>query len=267
MTFEDNNDSIKLDVLRNLCRVYVSVNEPRGPSVLVEGDDMASYITDYCNSVIERAIKKLIRYEKTEKEIEMPRFYFEFNGINVFFNPLTEDAAVLEKRYQELSQKRHEEYLRSDEYKRRQEENAKEVDRYQKLLDEKGSQSTIDSMIENLKVRTSMPYTDFHVLCLYWFTDLANLCDRSGVVFHNKQYLIDSMKTIGLVANMNTGDNYVKGDANNEFDYMLGQILDGFTESHAPPPVLNTYASKWIKTHVGAEVDTFERTMNQIKGN
>ena len=161
-----------------------------------------------------------------------------------------------EKTIEEITSEYHE-GMAENTKKWEQSEKGKE---YKKKLEErkKKAQKELDQLMEEFKTVNRHDYKEL----LKWIAKVQDYTDNSTLERPIKE-IVDALKEANYKANENIGENFIKGDRENEARYIIGQALSGLEGVvGAMHPMVATFAEKWLKTYGEKEVVKVQAVQN-----
>ncbi|MBD3328802.1 hypothetical protein GF340_05910 [Candidatus Peregrinibacteria bacterium] len=196
---------------------------------------------------VKQFAKQLIDRAKTD-DVDVQG---DFNGITLYVSA-AEPGTVedLVNFYSQESNRRVEEYRKSPEGKKAAEESEMLVI----TLQEKAN-----SLMKQLD---SIDFADLEAV-IDWIVDIQEVSEYIGVSF-DQQKVIDTFKSNGFDAGINTGDDFNKEDAENFAKYLVGQVLKGIGTYGVKSQNIHKFASEW-KEKFGKKARMEQKQIDQIK--
>lgn len=184
----------------------------------------------HCGDNIKSVIKNMLELAKNSNELVI----CEFNGAIAQINKhMSEEECY--NLWNETLKIQSLAYRKSDECKqieiKRERERLKDKEMYDSLM---GDFEKID-FTNKLEV-------------LNWLKCITLLTDNSTI--NDKNYIIkNKFLELGYKSNVNCGKDYIKGDIENNYQYLIGQVLSGLQQVGAIHPILTVFIPKFIEEY------------------
>lgn len=184
----------------------------------------------HCGYSVKSVIKNMLEIAKERNELVI----CEFNGAIAQINKYMSEEECYNL-WNETLKIQSLAYRRSDEYKqienRIKQERIKDKEMYDNLMNDFGK---ID-FTNKLEV-------------LNWLKCIILLTDNSTI--NDKNYIIkNKFLELGYKSNVNCGKDYIKGDIENNYHYLIGQVLNGLQQSGAIHPILTVFIPKFLEEY------------------
>lgn len=181
---------------------------------------------------IKSVIKNMLDLAKNSNELVI----CEFNGVIAQVNKYMSE----EECYNLLNEAlkiRNLAYRRSNEYKqieiRRNQERIKDKEMYDNLIND----------FEKIDFTNKLEV-------LNWLKCITPLTDNSTI--NDKNYIIkNKFLELGYKPNVKCEKDYINGDIENNYQYLIGQVLSGLQQVGAIHPILTVFIPKFIEEYYG----------------
>lgn len=185
-------------------------------------------LKDYAERLIDRWERLTLKQPLKQKEEFI--VVGDFNGIQLEISKESTLETII-KDYDIQCEQRHQEYINSEEYRIKQEQERIEL----KQLNEKANK--LLNQLDNLDFSN-------YELILNWLSEIQSLTDRIDVNTQN-QKIIKMFNTNGFKSNVNTGEEFIEEDRENFARYIIGQCLDGLSRVGAIHPAAVRFINDW----------------------
>lgn len=184
----------------------------------------------HCGDDIKSIIKNMLEIAKERNELVV----CEFNGAVAQINKhMSEEECY--NLWTETLEIQGLAYRRSDECKQI------EFKREQKRLKDK-------EMYDNLMIDFEKIDFTNKLEVLNWLKAITLLTDNSTI--NDKNYIIkNKFLELGYKSNINCGKDYIKGDIENNYQYLIGQVLNGLQQAGAIHPILTELIPKFLEEY------------------
>lgn len=184
----------------------------------------------HCGDSIKSVIKNMLEVSKERNELVI----CEFNGAIAQINKYMSEEECYNL-WNEALKIQSLAYRRSNEYKqteiKREQEKIKDKETYDNLMNDFGK---ID-FTNKLEV-------------LNWLKCITLLTDNSTI--NDKNYIIkNKFLELGYKSNVNCGKDYIRGDIENNYQYLIGQVLNGLQQAGAIHPILTELIPKFLEEY------------------
>lgn len=158
----------------------------------------------------------------------------EFNGIVIQATKYMSKEVVMDL-YRHTKEAIWEAYYCSDEYfERRRLDEIKVMEKYEKY----------DMLMKDFE---KLNFNDkFEVL--NWIKSITLLTDMVEICRKNKE-ISDKFKDLRFVSGVNCGDAYIKGDIDNNYRYLIGQLISGIESTGYIHPIMTKFIEDFMKIY------------------